>query len=222
MELRDVYWNILHLYIVFCLLLCQVFFPEGTRIREKYDHGLLRKIFLWWVMLRGGKGNQEAQELHEFFLLGFNWARTLVNETGTVCVHKATATHKQTTYPCATGTTVPKSPKSTIKTNKTPECFTNVSILTLFCTLKFMFFSFPDYNVQKTLLSLCCEPSKQDLFFWNYFYSTFAFIMLAKKGKFCIVLGFFSPLWFVQSPIHAGLGISLWVVNDSVPRSSSC
>lgn len=65
-------------------------------------------------MLRGGKGNQETQELHEFFLLGFNWARTPVNETGT-------ATHKQTTHPCATGTTVPKSPKSTIKNNKTPE-----------------------------------------------------------------------------------------------------
>lgn len=56
-------------------------------------------------MLRGGKGNQETQELR-IFPLGFNWAHTLVNETGTVYVHKATTTQANN-HPCATGTNVP-------------------------------------------------------------------------------------------------------------------
>lgn len=42
-------------------------------------------------------------------------------------------------------------------------------------------------NVHKTLLSLCCKPSKTDLFFWYYSCWTFAFMILAN---------YYRPLYF--------------------------
>lgn len=85
-------------------------------------------------------------------------------------------------YPCAFGTTVDKNPESTIKTNRENSW---IVLLTFpFCFVywsnghKSLLFPRLQLNIQKTLLSLCCKPSKQDLFFWNCTCWTSAFMML--------------------------------------------